>query len=327
MSYGRLNKPRFYMDIPNWQFSKGRSRDSTIALNTGGTTVALAAGSTKYQLFDMDPLNKATFSTGTGTGTVSIKIDLGLNNLDPDFVCIMNHNLKTADGKIRVASAESAIAEAGGADVTMTEVFNADITGNIAFPDNDGDSLFTFVKTGHRYYVVEFYDVDTWDANLTVGEIVLGEYYTMPSSPDGLVTKGTAFEGVQKRRSYGGKTFATAGYIAPSTETYTPFRYGSGSIGRQMAGRETVAFDMPLVADTNVYPSDRGTIVTNTENSFLFDVVNKSAMDLLPFIFCYDSTSVLLGDYMYARFDQNIFESVRQAYQLESYNLKIVQEF
>jgi len=248
--------------------------------------------------------------------------------LATNFVCIMNHNGADADMKFRVAHSTSAIAEGGGNDVTSpTEVFNADVSGVYMTPDTNGDSLITFTASNDRYWLIEFEDVATWDENLTVGEIVLGQYYTMPISPDVTITKGTDFEGVQVRKSYGGKAFGSAGYVAPSTDTYTPFRWGTGALGRQMGGRESYNMNFSYINDTDIYSSDRGTIVTNTESSYLFSVANKSALELIPFVFTPDSTSTTIGDYLWSRFQGLSFETSRIANNVDTFSASIVQEF
>jgi len=102
------------MDNFNWLASRGKSRNSMIDIVSGAGYVALNSGYTKYQMFDMNPLNQASFDSNGGTATVLITIDYGVTAMPTNFIAIMNHNLKSADGKIRVAHDTSPIVAVSG---------------------------------------------------------------------------------------------------------------------------------------------------------------------------------------------------------------------
>lgn len=325
MTYSRMLQPRFYMDNPNWLVSRGLARSTIFSNNTGAGFDTFNTGYNVYQLFDGDPLNLCSFDTSTGTDTVSIKIDYTVVAMPTDFVCIMNHNLATAAGKIRVAHSNSPITTVGGGTaVTFTEIFNGDVSGEFATPDNDYDTLLTFTSSDDRYWVIEFYDISTWSAtDLTIGNIILGEHYTMPSSPDLQVTQGPSFEGVNVSSSVGGRSFGTASWIMANGGTYTPFR--AGTYFRKIAGRQSYDFAYGYVDDTNIRPSNMRSPASGA--NYLHDVVNKSGGELLRFIFTPDSTSTTEGDYLWARFDQPDFRTTRQAWGVETFRTRIVQEF
>jgi hypothetical protein len=216
MTYSRMLQPRFYMDNPNWLVSRGLARSTIFSNNTGAGFDTFNTGYNVYQLFDGDPLNLCSFDTSTGTDTVSIKIDYTVVAMPTDFVCIMNHNLATAAGKIRVAHSTSPITTVGGGTaVTFTEIFNGDVSGEFATPDTD--------------------------------------------------------------------------------------------------------------YDTNIRPSNMRSPASGA--NYLHDVVNKSGGELLRFIFTPDSTSTTEGDYLWARFDQPDFRTTRQAWGVETFRTRIVQEF
>ncbi len=325
MTYGRLSKPRFFMDNPNWLFSRGLSRSSSIDINSGAGFDDLNTGYTKYQMFDMDPTNYSSFDTNGGGDTVSITIDYSISAMPTNFLCIMNHNLKTAAGKIRIAHSSSPITTVGGGTsvASITEVLNGPISVGVATPTTDGDTLVTFDLNSDRYWAIELYDVSTWAADLKIGEIVLGEYYTMPISPDIATTKGNTYEGVTVNKSVGGMSFGSASWVAANTANYTAFR--TDTYLRKLAGRETFDFQVPYIDDTDIYPADRA--LPRNSTNLLHDVINKSAMNLLPFIFLADSTSTTEGDFMYSRFDQNLFTSTRVAWGVESFSMRVIQEF
>lgn len=326
MSYGRFATPRFYMDNCNWQASKGLSRNSMITIDAD--EIGLNTGYTKYQLFNMNPIDYASFDTGTaGTGTVLVAIDLGVSGISNNSIAILNHNLATAAGNVTIKHHTSAITDTttGTAVASIAAVLNGGSVGSgTSTPNNDGDTLLTFTASTDRYWAVLFEDVATWTAtDLIVGEIVLAKYYTMPVSPDMPVTRKTAFDGVSVRRSIGGKAFGSSTWTAPNTGDYTPFRGATEET--KMGGREYYDFSVGFVDDDDVYPEDRGAVYGSS--NILGDIVNKSSMNLLPFIFAADSSSTDSGDYLWARFDQDSFETARKAWKAESFMMRVVQEF
>ena len=324
MTYGRFLKPRFYMDNFNWLASRGKSRNSMIDIVSGAGYVALNSGYTKYQMFDMNPLNQASFDSNGGTATVLITIDYGVTAMPTNFIAIMNHNLKSADGKLRVAHDTSPIvAVSGGTTASLVEVLNGDVSGSYATPAADYDTLLTFASSDDRYWSIEFIDVATWDADLLIGNIMLGEYYTMPNSPDMPTTKGTVFDGVNVVKAFGGRSFGVANWTAANGGTYTAFR--SDTFFRKSPGRETYDLTHSYVNDTDIYPSDR--FRPRDSVNFLNDVISRSSMELIPFIFTPDSKSTTTGDYMFSRFDQDSFVTTMPSANVTIFSARIVQEF
>ena len=325
MSYGRMLKPRFYMDNFNWQASKGLSRNTALSIVTGSGTIALLAG-TKYNLFDMNPLNTSTFDSDTTSDTVSILIDMGVAGLATDSITIMNHDLLSGAGKIRVAYSASTMVKAGGTAVAFTSILNGAVTGDYSIPAADGDTTLTFTSNSSRYWLVEFeptVSVAGWSDALTIGMIVLGTYTTLATSPEFPIGRSNAYDGVRVTKSIGGKAFGSASWTAPNTGDYSPFR---GLIEEtKMGGRLAYDFSVSYLTDTTVYPSDSATPYASA--NFRADVVNKCSMELIPFIWTQDSTSVIAGDYLYARFDQPSFNTSSVATNVESFSARIVQEF
>ena len=325
MTYGRALLPRFYMDNVNWLASRGKSRNAMIGINSGAGFDDLNSGFTKYQLFDMNPNNFVTFDTDTGTDTVSITIDFGTNT-PSDSITFMNHNINSAGGRIRIAHDTSAITtENGGNTAPLTEVLNGTVAGNIATPAADGETILKFTSSSERYWAIEIYDVSTWTDDLQIGNIVLGEYYTMTVHPDMPTNRDTSMSGVSVRESAGGEFFGSASWLSANdgVGTYSPFR--SDTYFKRVAGREAYDLSYSYIADTSVYPSDRAD--STGSSNFLADVVNKAGMSLIPFVWVPDSTSSTEGDYLYARFDQNSFSTSSPSANVENFSARIVQEF
>ena len=402
MTYGRMLNPRFYMDNPNALASRGSLRSSLFGSNTGAGFDTFNTGYNVYQLFDSDPLNLCSFDTSNSADMVSIKIDLGLAGISTNYLSIMNHNLYSANGVVRVAHSTSAITTAGGgttvlvpsfglngtsgpdSTATVNEIMDTSETGmdvsdgtlftigeivrvtgsngnenmlvtnivsntltvtraqqgstakafevgdaiyryNAVLPAADGDTLFTFTASTDRYWIVEFYSPKaTWSAtDFTIGQIVLGQHTTIALSPDMSITRGSDYDGVSVRRSYSGKSFGTASHVMPNTGGYTPFRGSTDAI--KSGGRESFDFLYSYLADTVLYPSDRS--APTAAANFMADVADKCSMGLIPFIFTPDSTSTTAGDYLWARFGQPGITTTRQAWTVETFSARIVQEF
>jgi len=102
MTYQRILKPKFYVDTPNWKISRaswwmsGEFEKITGTFNTGSLVT---------DLIDMKPNNRCSFDTSADTdGHIILMWDSQTTSTADkfDFVSILNHNLDTADGRIRV---------------------------------------------------------------------------------------------------------------------------------------------------------------------------------------------------------------------------------
>lgn len=326
MAYNRFLKPRFYTDSINWQASRGWSKASELALEVG----SFNSGYSIYDAFDLNPFNLCSFDTSSGTTHQVLSIDQAVSARPVTFVAILNHNLNTAEGKIRIAHDTSAISTAGGGSPVggTTVVFGGSESGGIVTPDSDGDILITFTESGDRYWSIEFQDDATWSAtDLTVGAIIIGEYYTMPHSPDQSIEHGFMTDGISVQETVGGKRYANANWVRGNDETYQanymPFRRATGL--RQMPGREYFSCSFSFLADTDMLPSNMK--ITGDTDDFAYDVFNKLNWQQFPCIFTPDSTSTTEGDYMFGRLAGNSFSLTQQAHNLYSTGFRIEQEF
>ena len=93
-----------YMKIP-LAVNPPRSLQAT---HTGNHLVGIkSGGGSEIELFDMKPYNQVTFDTSANTTKrqdhVVITLDvMGENASKKSFVAILNHNLKSAGGKIHI---------------------------------------------------------------------------------------------------------------------------------------------------------------------------------------------------------------------------------
>tara|TARA_Y100000310_G_scaffold67497_1_gene62803 strand:- start:20 stop:1156 length:1137 start_codon:yes stop_codon:yes gene_type:complete len=266
MANQNIRIPRFYPCLINFLLSRGIAQDGNFDVTaTGGSgataTVGLASG-TEAELFDMKPLNKVFFNTTSDVDArVLITLDTQDASGDKDYIAILNHNLNTAKGKIRIFAGNIASDVAtvnGGAcetadidwsDQTVSEVVNADTRnadgGRLSYviePAKDGTTIFTIRKTDDdsssslRYWAIQFEGADgdsgadepdgDFDAstNLHVAGIMIGEYYDMPHAPDLAVKRSITYDN-KIQESLGGQRFSNMvshGRQATST-TLSPF--------------------------------------------------------------------------------------------------------
>ena len=339
-----IQTPRFYCDLISYQMSRGKGQDGNydVLAETGAIT-GISSG-TEADLFDMRPLNLVTFDTTDNTGNdhVIINIDTGDTVLTQGFVAILNHNMKTADAKFRVYSTdtESDIQSVnlGGNARAMTEVVNgvpdADSDGTaLVTPRHDGSTIVTFAENNDRYWGIQFEGAqsNTFSGTaMTVGCVLIGEYFDMPVSPDMSVKRSIIYDQVKVLESLGGQWFAnmTSHGRQVSATSKSPFSTTTSDL-QVFGGR--LAYDMKFsyINSTDLMPDEYDTY-NPTDDSFLEDVWNRTNGPHLPFIFSLDGS--LSGDgndgeHLWARFAQNSLDMTQVMHKIWSMNLRVEEEF
>ena len=101
-----IGTPRFYVDEINYLMSRGVAQNGNfdvIATHGGNGFMGTFTTGSEAELFDMNPLNKCTFDTSADTdGHVLITIDTQDTRFKKSYIAILNHNLASSNGKIRV---------------------------------------------------------------------------------------------------------------------------------------------------------------------------------------------------------------------------------
>ena len=213
MANMNIRQPRFYCDYINYRLSRGVAQDGRFdvqATSTGNNLVGIkSGGGTEAELFDMRPLNLVTFDTSASSAAkadhVVVSLDLmGETSSKVSFVAILNHNLATATGKIRISASDtkSHIENddlTGATTITCTEVVNADtISTNVITPATDGTTIVKFSESDLRYWGIQFEGSDSGNfsaTDLTVGCVLVGEIMEL-RSPDLSLTRSIAFDKV-----------------------------------------------------------------------------------------------------------------------------------
>ena len=323
MANMNVKTPRFYVDTINYLLSRGVTQDGEFDVTaTGGSGTSATRGiqtGSEIELFDMNPLNKVSFDTsGDVDSQVLVTIDTQSASSKKNFIAILNHNLKSAKGKIRVfagdADDDHTAVDAGNAETadvnwlgaSTSEIVNADTitvggsnTSVVVEPGTDGSTIFTFNETNERYWAIQFEgadggsgnatDEDWGTTNLFVGCILLGEYFDMPNAPDLSVTSSVIFDGVDIVETVGGKRFSnmrhsgrthTATSKSPFTLAYPAYEGYGGRL----------AYDMSFsyLNATSVFPNRYQSLV-HTDDTVISDVWNKTNGNHLPFIFSVDN--------------------------------------
>lgn len=379
MANVEIKNPRFYCDIVSSHLKKGIPQSNEFYVrvisdsNPALTTLDVQSGSAA-ELFDGKPLNQVTFNTNSSTSShVLINIDFqdsadGSSASDRiNFVAILNHNMNSADSKVRIfgGAHENDVQsiDAGGAEsadidwsaVNTTEVVNADDitvgtsdTSVVIEPAQDGSTVFTFDGQNDRWWGIQFEGTNsdssanatdgTFDAtnDLRIGCIMVGTYYDMPHSPDMTLARSISFDKNKIFESMGGQKYGLATNLGRhvSSTSRSPFLVGTQSaVDDVFFGRIAYDFAFSYIQDTDLLPAeyvDIDALHTSTTRSFVMDVWNNTLGNLLPFIFSVDKSSTganAESELIFARFDSSKLDMKQVAHKLYNIRLKIIEEF
>ena len=364
MANMNIATPRFYPDLISHLISRGVTQNGEFDVTaTGGSGATATRGlqtGIESELFDLNPLNQVSFDTGGDTDSqVLITLDLQDASYKQNYIAILNHNLNSASGKIRVfagdASSDVATVDAGAADtsdiswgsVSTAEVVNAD-TITVASdnkdvtiePASDGTTIFTFNTQDLRYWAIQFEGAtggsgadedETWGStDLLVGGIMIGQYYDMPYAPDLNVKRSIEYGATKVQESLGGQRYATAtskGRTASATSK-SPFTLGTSSYDVH-GGRLNYEMNFSYLRNTDVMPDEYHN-ADYDDSSFAGQVWNITDGNLRPFIFSVDNGSTgasAESEHIFARFDDNVLNTNHVAHNTYSMGLNLSEEF
>ena len=376
MANVEIKNPRFYCDVISSHIAKGITQNGAFdvtATDASSGFVGLQNG-TESELFDNRPLNQVDFNTSDDTdGHVLITIDTqyaGSGNDEGDrinFVSILNHNMNTADCKVRIFAGDvgSDVSALDGANCetadinwtnqATTEVVNADVItvasdekSVVIEPAADGSTLFTFNAGNFRYWAIQFEGTNSDSSaaandgnfdgthDLKIGCVQLGTYFDMPHSPDMTLARSIEFDQNKILKSMGGQKYGLAtnkGKFVSSTSR-SPFLISLQSNADSIFyGRISYDMTFSYISDTDLIPAIYTHPYynnTSTQRTFIQDVWNTTLGNLLPFIFSVDNTSAgnnAESELIFARFDSNTLDMKQIAHKLYNIRLKITEEF
>ena len=365
MANSQIGTPRFYTDQISYLMSRGVAQDGNFdvtATNAGNTFMGTFTTGSEPELFDMRPLNKCTFDTSADTdGHVLITIDTQSTS-KKSYIAILNHNLVSAVGKIRIFAGDAASdvtaidgANADTADITweddtLTEVVNADTTtaasndkSVVIEPATDGSTIVRFTEQTNRYWGIQFEGNTTntgvatngtWGStDLFVGCIMIGEYYDMPHAPDLNITRMISYNRMNDlQESYGGQRFSNLksfGRTAGSTSK-SPFTTGSNGYD-SYGGRIIYDMSFSFLDSTNLMPDEYDIVAA--DDSFVADVWTMTSGNHIPFIFSIDKDSEgsdadnAESEHIFGRFANNSLDMAQVAPNVFNIKLTVEEEF
>jgi len=345
-----IRTPRFYPCLANHRMATGTAQNANFDLMSGSNLISTFTQGSEAELFDLKPMNQCSWDTSS---TTTLQDDHVLVNMDTgggfniDFIAILNHNMQTADAKLRIghSGTESNINNddltGGTAISSVTEVVNADsIDNNFITPATDGSTIITFTASSDRYWGIQFEGKTGASAHtagngkfdtsndLKIGCVIFGEFYDMPRSPDLSVNRSIMYDGVNVQESAGGQRYGNAthrGRRYVGTGNQTPFVQSSQSY-YVYGGRMAYDMSFSYLDSSNVMPSDYKSEVSASD-TVVADVWNRTSGNLLPFIFTSDGSSTAESDYLFARFGQNSLDMTQVALDTFNISMRIEEEF
>ena len=345
-----IKTPRFYPDMISYLLSRGVAQNGNFdvtATHAGNNFVGIkSGGGTEAELFDMRPLNKVTFDTSASIVTkadhVLITIDTQATTSKKSFVAILNHNMTSADAKVRIMASdtEGHIQAVDMGDATVmtnpVEVVNADaIESSIITPGSDGSTIVRFDEMGLQYWGIQFEGNSSntfGSTDLFVGCIMIGEYFDMPHSPDLAVKRSVAFDKVSIQESIGGQRYSNTTSFGKTTSTTTrsPFLGTNAAMQNIYGGRTSYDMNFSYLNATDLMPDE--VQFDNADDNVIVDVWNKTNGSALPFIFSIDNSSGEEGthgetQHLFARFGQDSLVMTQVAPDVFDISLKIEEEF
>jgi len=340
--------PRWYCDYINYRLSRGIAQNGNYdvqATSTGNNLVGIkSGGGTEAELFDMKPLNLVTFDTSASSAAkadhVVISLDvMGESDSKVSFVAILNHNLATATGKIRISASDtkSHIENddlTSATTITCTEVVNADtISTNIITPATDGSTIVRFSESDLRYWGIQFEGSDSGNfssTDLTVGCILIGEYFDAPNAPDLSINRSIIFDKVNLTESIGGQRYSNMSSHGGTASSASKSPFSTAAAGEQIfGGRMAYDLNFSFLASSDLMP-DEYDIYNPTDDSFVEDVWNRVNGPHIPYIFSVDNSSEgdnAESEHLFARFANNSLDMSQVANDFWNVSMRIEEEF
>ncbi len=348
MANMNIGTPKFFTDTINFLMSIGTAQDGNFDVVSGGDLISTYVTGSEAELFDMRPMNQVTFNTTASAGVqadhVLITINKQSTNFKTDFIAILNHDMASAEAKVRVGFGDAIgdvndvdLASADNVAANVTEVVNADtISSNIVTPAANGSTIFTFDATDEQFIGLQFEgaggsNLFNGTNNLKIGCILIGEHYTMPNAPDLAVKRTIVYDGVKIQKSRGGQKFGNASHLGRryvNTLNQSPFlatTYPSGVYG----GRIRYDMSFSYLDSSDLMPSSWHNELEN-DDTVVADVWSRTKGNLIPFIFCSDSSDTgnrAEQSYIFARFNQNNLGATQVGDKMWSTKLSIEEEF
>ena len=340
MANMNVRTPRFYPDHINYLLSRGVAQNGNFDVETGSNLIGIQNG-TEAELFDMNPSNKVDFNTSAATSDhVLININTA-GNYKKSFIAILNHNMNSADAKVRITNSSTeghvqAIDFQDGTPLSNpVEVVNADtISSSVVTPASDGNTIVRFDETTLTYFGIQFEGngSGTFDGttDLHIGCILIGEIYEMPHAPDLSVSRSVVYDGVKVQESIGGQRYGNMSNVGKQVTTTSIAPFATALYPYSIhGGRITYDLNFSYLASTDLMPDEMHSIST-TDDAVIEDIWNKTNGSHIPFIFSIDKDSEgtnAESEHIFARFANNSLDMSQVANDFWNVSMRIEEEF
>jgi len=314
MSYGRIRTPRIYTSTIYHAVSTGKASLDNLNIkrtSVSGTDVAFNNSGVKTDIFDGKPYKLLEMATSVLSDDIHISFDTGITtdaNQDSNFVAILGHNLEAVDGRFYVKT-DDASDFSSAQSPTLTEVVNATWGSSRATPSKNGWSLATFSQTSDNQYIDVVLDksAGAYGADISIGQILVGEYWDFPHSPDLSIDRSWTMDGIKQSRSTGGHTFSNATWIQPSNwfkaHMFNSTGDSQATTVTTHAGRQIIKMNFSYMDDTDVMPSNLYNVNDMfTDNSFISNIWNRALGSHHPILLQLDKDDATADDgFMWCR--------------------------
>ena len=354
-----IGTPKFFPDLIGYHRGRGSAIGTVAATDSGAYKIGVGPDvDTEDELFDLRPLNLVNFDTSADTdGHVLVNVIFTTASYKQNYIAILNHNLVTAVGKIRIFAGNSLSdittidgdddSDADFSNITTTEVVNADTLtlgaddeSVVIEPGTDGTTIIAFTEQDFRYWAVQFEGNTTNTGNakngtwgstdLTVGGIMIGEAYQMAVSSDMSLKRSIVYDKVDILESAGGQRYANATSLGRTASATSKSPFALGTYGQNVhGGRLTYDMNFSYLASTDVMPDEYASLDYD-DDQVVGDVWNMTDGPMRPFIFSVDKDSTgnnAESEMIFARFAQNSLDMEQVAFKLWNCSLKIEEEF
>tara|TARA_R100000995_G_C3483120_1_gene125311 strand:- start:2237 stop:3319 length:1083 start_codon:yes stop_codon:yes gene_type:complete len=360
MANQNIRTPKFFPDLISYHRGRGSAIGAVTATDTGTYFVGLPGNKTVADLLDLKPLNIVTFDTSSDTdGHVLCTFTFSTASYKQNYIAILNHNLATAVGKIRIFAgdissdvtaidgANADTADINWGSVTVSEAVNGDTRtaasngkSMVIEPATDGTTIITFPEQNLRYWGIQFEGNTTNTGNatngtwgstdLTVGGIMVGEAFEMPRSPDLTLQRSIMYDKVKVQESVGGQKYSSATSLGRTGSTASKSPFSLATNAQQTYGGR-IAYDLTFsfLNSSDLLPLETYNYIY-TDDTVISDVWNMTDGAHRPFIFCIDKDTAANGaesDYMFARFGQNSLDMNQVANDVYTVSMRIEEEF
>ncbi len=202
---------------PNKIWSAGFDAAAEPSVTTQGYTCSGGESTgPAYDLLDAKRASVITIDTASETTDFTIDYDLTANIADADFTIIDNHNLATADAKIRFRYYDSSWITAtmpnAYSGLLGSELTSESISSNVIAKPTDGVLLAIITPDDFlNEFAWSFDGATEFNVDITMGEILIGISFTPAVSPEE-PTIISNYDGITVNRTWGGQNIAVKRY-------------------------------------------------------------------------------------------------------------------